>query len=258
MSDHSTDPGIGEEPHLRGGSFEADPSEAQAKENLRVGKFDRDPIEQRVEHGVWDEPSLSSELAGDKPKGAATFRSWIERGRARTGFFRSWTVTALVAAVAGPFAILGAFMGQNAAGGSAIGILVLVVFAPVIEETMKIAAAAYVVEKRPWLFTSSTQIIICCLAGGFIFAAIENLLYLHVYVPDPPEWLPRWRWTVCVALHMGCSLIAGMGLVRIWRGVWGNMSRAKLSLGYPYVLVAVIIHGTYNGFAFLLNAASWF
>ena len=99
------------------------------------------------------------------------------------------------------------------------------------------------------------QIVICALAGGLVFAVIENFLYLHVAIKNPPEWLIYWRWTVCVALHTGCSLIAGLGLMRIWADTTVNRVRPRLSLGSPLLLTAVIIHGCYNGFAVILSLA---
>jgi hypothetical protein len=217
--------------------------------SLREGEA-RDP-DAEVEHGVWEEPALSPELAGSAPPDQITYSRWLEEGRARTDAAWSWMVTAGVALVAGPWAILGAFMGSG--GHSLFWIVTVVAVAPVVEETMKIAAATYVIEKRPYLFTSRAQILICALSAGLVFAAIENVLYLTMHRARNPELFAMWRWTVCTALHMGCSLVASLGLAKVWRGVWETMSRPRLTLGFPYLLAAVIIHGGYNGLVTLLG-----
>ncbi len=250
MNAQNHDPSIENEPHRRGARFS--PDESEAKAHRTVSKVaDKQTEDDRVEHSVWDEPGLSPQLAGDVPHDALTYAGWLERRIAETGFLKSWAVTALVALAAGPWAILAAFLGAYDQAGW--GIINVTVIGPLMEEAMKVAAALWVVEKKPFLFLSRLQIGYCALAGGFVFAVIENLLYLHVYVPDPPPALVQWRWTVCVALHMGCSLIAGLGLMRIWSHTITTKTKPHLALGAPYGLTAVVIHASYNGFAVLLS-----
>ncbi len=250
MSGPSKDPSVSDEPHLRGRQLKLDPSEASAERALERSRRKSDPEEDKVEHGVWDEPALSAELAGAAPEGSL-YADWLARRREATGPAKSWAVTAGLALLAGPWAILGAFYGS---GETVLGVLTIVVFGPVAEETMKIAAATYVVEKRPFLFRSAVQILVAALAGGLVFATIENLLYLNLYIPDPTPGIARWRWSVCVAMHMGCSLVAALGLVRVWRDAWERRARPRLALGYPYLVTAIVIHGTYNALAVTLHA----
>lgn len=253
MSGPSRDPSVFDEPHLHKKRPKLDPSEARAERALEISRRKGDSEDERLEHGVWDEPTFSPELAGTAPPGA-TYSDWLERRRAGVGLARPWAVTALVALSAGPWAVLGAFMGS---GGTAFSILAIIMFGPVAEETMKIAAATYVVEKRPYLFTTSAQIIIAALAGGLAFGALENLLYLNTYIPDPKPGMIRWRWTVCIAMHAGCSLVAALGLVRTWRDAWRRTGRPRLTLGYPYLVAAIAIHGAYNAFAVALHLAHY-
>lgn len=244
--------GIEREPHLRDGGFRPDPSEEKAWRALR----DRGPMPEaeRAEQGVWDEPALSRELAGPTPDGALTYESWLVRRRAQTTVARTWGVTLLLAVAAGPWALLGAFWGS---GQTVSTFVAAVIFAPLVEETMKTAAALWVVEKRPYLFTSRLQIALCVLAAGFVFAVVENLMYLNVYVPDPPAGLAAWRWTVCTALHMGCAFVGGLGLMRIWGRTTATYTPPRISLGYPYLACAMVIHGTYNAGAVLLEMSNF-
>ncbi len=251
MSDPDSDPSVFKEPHLRGRGYHPDPSEARAERTLSKANRHQSE-EEKLEHSVWEEPGLSRELAGEVPPDEFTYSDWLEKRRAAVGLGKSWTVTLAIALAGGAWAIFGALWGR---GETALSLLVIVVFAPVVEEAMKTALALYVVEKKPYLFRSTAQIAFCVLVSGLTFASVENVLYLHVYIPHPPAFLAPWRWTVCVAMHMGCSLIAGLGLMRIWKDAWARRARANLSLGYPYLLAAAVIHGVYNGLAVLFSAA---
>ena len=254
MSVPSRDDSVFDEPHVRGGGYRPDPSEARVSSAGEGTDRGDESEDERVEHTVWDEPGLSPVLAGAVPPAELTYRRWLEKRRGQVSPAKSWMVTFLVVLVAGPWAFLGAFWGR---GQTAFSIVALVLFGPIVEEMMKNAVGLYVVEKRPFLFRSSGQIAVCALAGGFVFAALENLLYLGVYTSSASIALVQWRWTVCVAMHMGCSLIVGMGLIRIWRDTWQRLARPRITLGFPFIVAAVIAHGAYNGFALVLAAAGY-
>ncbi|NQT53907.1 PrsW family intramembrane metalloprotease [bacterium] len=248
MPKPSRDPSVHAEPHRRDDGFRPDPSERRAERALRrAGKPSTD---ERVDHSVWDEPGLTPELAGPTPDDALTYERWFERRHVETGLVKSWSVTLAIALAAGPWAVLGAFWGS---GATLFSVVAMVAVGPVVEEMMKVAVGLWVVERKPYLFLTSTQVMLCALCGGLVFAAIENVLYLHVYIPNPSDWLVRWRWTVCVALHVGCSAIAGMGIMRMWRDGMKRRARPRLSLAFPYLTLAAIIHGTYNAFAIVLS-----
>jgi hypothetical protein len=202
-----------------------------------------------ADRSVWDEPVLSPALAGAPAPDAPTYAAWLRDRQARTAASATWATTIAVALAAGPWAVLGAFMG----GESTFGFLLLTVIGPIVEEVMKTAAAAYVVERRPYLFSSRVQILLCGVAAGLVFAAIENVLYLKVYVKNPGADLIAWRWTVCTFLHMGCTLIASLGLARIWSATDRSATRPDLALGYPYLVTAIVVHGSYNTLALLLS-----
>ena len=249
MKEPSDDPSIEHEPYFRGGGFTPDPSEIKARRTVS-DSVEKQSDDDRVEHTVWDEPALSRDLAGEVPSDALTYAGWIEKRMAETSVGYSWTIAAVIAIAAGPWAIFGALTGG---GQTAFSIAMITIFGPVMEEMTKVAAALWVVEKRPFLFRSRLQIALCVLAGALVFAAVENVLYLKVYVREPSELLIRWRWTVCVALHMGCSFVAGLGLMRIWHSTIENRTRPKLTSGAAYMVTAIVIHGVYNGFAVLLS-----
>lgn len=199
------------------------------------------------DQSVWDEPALSSELAGEPPPEAQSYCNWLQEARARTSADKTWIVTVAASLLAGPWAILGAILGSLETATTRF--FLIVVFGPLVEEIMKIAIPLLVVERAPHLFRRGSQILLCAFSGGLLFACIENLIYLNIYVPDPSPGLTLWRWTACVALHSFCSLLGGWGVLRIWRDTWRRMDRPRLGLAVPPLAAAAVIHGAYNGLA---------
>lgn len=249
----SRQPDIEHEPHLRHTNFVSDLTESLAAGRLAREQA-RDSAADRVEHTVWDEPALSSELAGEPGDGELTYRRWLTANIASTPIAKTWLVTLLVALAAGPWGVLGAMFSS---GGSSFSVMLYSVFGPVTEEVTKIAAALWVVEKRPFLFCSKLQVLLCAVCGGLAFAAIENLLYLYVYVPKHSMVFVQWRWKVCVGLHAGCSFVAGIGLARIWDNSIRLQQRPKLALGVPWFVIAMAGHGLYNFAVSVAQAAGW-
>jgi RsiW-degrading membrane proteinase PrsW (M82 family) len=259
MSDPSNDPSVQFEPHfapLLGGSAPSPPSPSDV-ESAAV----EEPSSPEVDHTVWDEPTLSSELSGTAGAGQLTYARWLDERIAATSFAKSALVTLLVALAAGPFGVFGALFGSlsgiGPGGFSAAGLIAVCVVGPVTEEIMKIALAMWIVEKRPYLFKAIWQILLAAAAGGVFFGAIENLIYLNVYIPDPSASLIRWRWTVCMGLHSNCSFVAGVGLARIWDHAIRNRVPPQLGKGMPWFATAMIGHGLYNFTAAVGEMSGW-
>lgn len=249
----SRDPSIEHEPHLSGAATPLDAIDAKP---ALAGVAPSAPDD--VEHTVWDEPSLVARCNVEAPEGQLTYARWLDAGVARTTWLDSWVTTLLVVLAAGPWGVVGAFAAGSA--GSEVtfyGVLGAVVLAPVTEEITKLAAALWVVEKRPHWFKSLWQILACAAAGGLAFAAIENLIYTNFYVPNGGAAFRAWRWTVCVGLHLNCSVLAGFGLVRIWSNALRERRRPELALGMPYFAMAMVGHGLYNLGVTVAEAAGW-
>jgi hypothetical protein len=239
---------IRNEPQYLAEYYELDPSEQRAQRPERT----TDQVE-RVEHTVWDEPTIASELSGQLEPDI-TYASWLSQNIAQTSWFDSWAVTVLVACAAGPWGVLGAFAGANATG---FALLAMCVFGPIAEEVSKVAAAMWIVEKRPYCYLSGAQILFCAACGGLAFASIENLIYMYVYVPDHSREFVAFRWTVCVALHMSCSTMAGLGLVKVWRESITNLQKPRLELAYSWMATAMVCHGIYNFTVTILQLTGW-
>jgi len=268
MRRRPTDQSVFNEPHMRpppppppadGVLGYAQPDTPDAREidvnqDVRFEPTYAASLQPPVEHSVWNEPTVSPQQARDAAMNPAqlTYARWLEAGRARWTPLQSWGLTLLVALAAGPWAVFGALL---SGGQSVSGALLLVLFGPLTEELMKIAGVMLVIEKWPYALRGAAQVVICSVAGGLAFAAIENLLYLHIYVPHPSQQLVLWRWTGCVALHTVCSFVAGLGAVRVWRRVWRDHAPPKLSLALPFLIAASVAHGFYNAAALVVELA---
>ena len=93
--------------------------------------------------------------------------------------------------------------------------------------------------------------------SALIFATVENLVYIHVYALasplDHPAMFAEFRWTVCTALHVSCSVIASLGLIRVWHRMNERGEPADLAHAYPLFAIAMALHGLYNGAALFLG-----
>lgn len=255
----SIDPSIEFEPHLQTDRMPLPPSAHGVTEEgylLDAQQSRPDPNRSAdadaVEHTVWDEPALAGDLAGTVPEDQMTYGRWLAGRIAATDGATSWGMTLLIILSAGPWGILGALMSQSGATGIGFGgLLAAVILAPITEEITKVATALWAVEKRPYWFKSAWQIMLTAAAGGLAFAAIENLIYLNVYAPGKGSSFAAWRWIVCTGLHLTCSSIAGVGLVRIWRGSVRDLRRPELADGMPFFAAAMVLHGLYNAAATL-------
>ncbi|MFO0831339.1 MAG: PrsW family glutamic-type intramembrane protease [Phycisphaerales bacterium] len=189
---------------------------------------------------VWDEPSLSPELAGSTPTDAETYRAWYDRMQLRTGPGKSLLYALAVAMLSGPMGVLTAFWEAH------WDILAMVLWGPAAEEVGKTALIAFLVERFPYLFRSWARVVWIGAVSGLAFAVIENLIYFNVYIPHADATVHVWRWTVCTALHTCCTSIACTGLARAWRIGSERHKRPNLSDGFAMMVLAICVHGLYN------------
>jgi RsiW-degrading membrane proteinase PrsW (M82 family) len=201
---------------------------------------------------VRDEPTTDTVLAGSPPAGSRTYAGWLQDGMARTSATKSWLVVVGLVLISGLWSVMGAVLNQVTVT-SAGWLLLAVVVGPVSEEMMKASATLMTIEKWPYIFRSPFQIILCCLAAAAGFSALENLIYLHIYIQDASQVIVIWRWTVCMVMHCGSSLIVSLGLVRIWRQVMDTGASPRVSLATTYIIAGAALHGSYNLIAVLIS-----
>ena len=283
------DQGIEHEPHLTGRG-EVDPSEARADRVLSRGSNAEASAAERAMHSVYDElpvfpptgamrpadpdavqaddwyceacgfnlrglrvrdacPECGHSNTAPRPRpGQARYATFLADRVRQTSENKSWIITATVTLLGGVWAVFGTLI-------TGTGPLGAIVFGPVLEEVMKIAAVLVIVETRPWLFKSTRQIVFAAIASAAVFAIIENVLYLNVYVRVHAPMLALWRWTICVMLHTGCTALAVVGVVRIWQRTMRTFTRPQVDLGMPWLVAAAIVHGAYNGLVTILEVA---
>lgn len=297
MAKPDHDPSVFAEPHLRGGPLRPDASEARAASNLERERRGEDVRDDVAQHSVFDEvhtlpehgaktveqdwscsqcgynlrglPSGRPcpecgyvELYRPPPGDAASYSTWLMQRRNRTTPTQSRIAIAGVALVGGVMGVMGTFV-QTFNGGLVTalpigGLLSAIIIGPPIEEIMKIAALGMLVETRPFLIRSPSQIVKASLAAGLGFAVIENLLYLNVYIPNPTITLILWRWLICSTMHIACTMIAGRGVARVWERTLREGRPPRMDLALPAFTTAAIIHGSYNAAAIGLERIGWF
>ena len=242
----TADPSVFAEPWMKSAIHHGDINDSPV---IDTNSFTRP----EVDHSVWDEPGLSRSLSGEAPDHAVTWFGYYLQMRESTSVKMSWLITIVTAIIGGPLAIPGTLV----EGATQSGLLTIIAIGPTIEEIMKIALPLWIVEKRPWLFRSSTQILICCFASGLAFAAVENVIYLRFYIPNPTVSLAQWRWTICVLLHSSCSLLAGVGVMRMWKSFQAEKTTPQISYLRTALLSAIILHGSYNAIATFLETVGF-
>lgn len=249
----SRDDSIFNEPHMKAAAGIRGTGPTPAEKAVEPPIQPPDPalqsLDERLEHSIWNEPTISDRFVPNDPRDRIDYQEWLDQRRERTSALKSWSVTLLICLVAGPASIASVAL-VDVFDRS---LLMLVVFGPVAEELAKNLIGLYVAEKRPYLFKSSGQILLCSAMGGLVFALIENLLYLHVYIENPSPGLVLWRYTICVALHMICAVIAGLGVRKLWLTAVNEHKRPDVSSATPYFAVAATLHGLYNLMAVTLD-----
>ncbi len=219
------------------------------------GAFQPDPCEQKVpaidghedeistvRDSVLNEPAFTGQLK------QAHLGQWLAQKRAECTLAGNWAVTLVAAFVGGLFAIVGALMTTDAQ--SWVTFLLIVLFAPIVEELLKQSGMIYLLEKKPYRICTAAQFIVAAVISALIFAAIENLMYIHltanmVGIEDIVKF-SSFRWKYCTLLHVSCSVIASLGLLRVWKKQLAEGRAADLAYGFWPFVTAMVIHGGYN------------
>lgn len=226
---------VGDEPALRhGGGFEPDPAERKAVPARPL----RDRYEE-LRDSVFNEPF--------QPDNARTFRAELDRRSARLSGPLRFRITAAAGILGGIAAVPCVFLAGTPGWG---GVVYLTLFGPAAEELLKQLGMLYLLEKRPYTVSRRWQFPLAAFFGGLLFATVENLVYAHIYLARLPAAelgrIMAFRWTICTALHVGCTLISGLGLERAWRESRQAGTPFNLQPACLYFAAAITLHGLYN------------
>ena len=136
-----------------------------------------------------------------------------------------------------------------------IGILLLVVVAPAVEEICKPLAIVFLLDKRPHWLRGPGEIMILAACSALVFATLENLLYIFVNNPNGPAAFVIFRLTICTLLHVTASTVFGAGLAKMWRHIRDKGGHFDIDVCFKYYVTAVVIHGGYNAAVLILTWA---
>lgn len=248
----NNDPSVQFEPHLRNSQFDLDPSELKAEKILSKNKISEYDL---INNSVWDEPGFETSSGYEEAK--KNYAAWLKEKINSTSITKTWLTVLFLICFSALWAVVGVFM-TVLEGKGVGGLFAAIVFAPAIEEVLKISAPLIVVEQRSFLFKAPVQIFLCCLCSGFFFAAIENLIYLNIYIQEPSELIVIWRWTVCVLLHGTSCSISSFGIISIWKRTICEFRKPELSLMNKYLISAIVLHSLYNTFAVIMEQFGFF
>lgn len=150
-------------------------------------------------------------------------------------------LTLLIAMAGGVFAVVGAFI-EEALHGLFFAPFVA---APIIEEALKPSGVYLLLAKWPNTLRSQAYTAFLAALGGLLFAVIENILYLEVYIPEPTHAVVLVRWSAGLTMHMLCSFIVGFGInQRLLASARGEVP--FLSGNKKFFVIAMVIHSLYN------------
>ena len=169
-------------------------------------------------------------------------------------------LSVLAGVAGGLFAVPAVFLdtfGSSLGFGIVVGALILVVIGPFTEETLKQSGAVFQLEKMRGSIRHGWQFFLSGALGGAVFGVLENLIYQYIYLRNlSPEKLAdvmAFRWTICTALHILCTVISSMGLRRVWRESLAKERPFRLSDAFPWFAAATAVHGLYNLSMLLLD-----
>jgi hypothetical protein len=193
---------------------------------------------------------------GDSPEYRELFRLEQERYPASVAPFLS----VLAGVAGGLFAVPAVFLdtfGSSLGFGLVIGSLIVVIVGPFTEETLKQSGAVFQLEKMRGSIRHDWQFFLSGALGGAVFSVLENLIYQYIYLRTlPPEKLAdvmAFRWTICTALHILCTVISSMGLRHVWRESLEKERPCRIYDAFPWFAAATAVHGLYNLSMTLLN-----
>ena len=136
-------------------------------------------------------------------------------------------------------------------------LLLPLVGAPIIEELVKPFGVYLLLARWPRLLRGRLHTALLAALAGLSFGLIEALVYVTVYVPDPPDWFVTYRFSVPLVMHATASFIVGLGINRgllDWAGRGAPLPKSTRN----FYLAGIGLHAVFNTTAIALTIAGVF
>jgi len=161
---------------------------------------------------------------------------------------------ALVAIAGGVLGIFGAIVQELRAGG---WLLLPILGAPVIEEALKPAGVYILLARWPFVLRDRLFTAFLSALGGLTFGIVEAVVYVTIYVDNPPDWFVTYRFTLPLIIHTTGSFIVGLAINRsLVDWAQGRAPLPKRSRNLYFTAMA--LHGIFNTVAMALSFAGVF
>ena len=148
----------------------------------------------------------------------------------------------LIAVLGGALGILGAFIEEVRSGGF---ILLPFIGAPVIEEMLKPLGLYLLLARWPRLLLGQLHTAVLSALAGLTFGVIEALVYVNVYVSDPPDWFVAYRFSLPLLLHTTASFIVGLG-VSPGLLAWASRGEPFPRASRNFYIAGIALHALFN------------
>lgn len=190
----------------------------------------------------------------DSPNVTRTDAPPLPEGETRSPSPLGLLLAVAIALLGGAFGIFGAFVQEFRAGG-----LLLLPFlgAPIIEELVKPSGVYLLLARWPRLLRGRLHTALLSAVGGLSFGVVEAVVYVTLYVRDPPDWFVTYRFTLPLVLHATASFIVGLGINRgllDWAGKGSPLPKATRN----FYLAGIGLHAAFNTTVMALAIAGFF
>jgi len=251
----SNDPDIRNEPHLQQGAMypKFDPAiDTPLGLDSAAVEFSI-ASEEDIDHSVWAEPTLNPDVSSAVPESALTYRKWLDQRTSSWSEFSAWTVTFGVVSLSIPFAAFAAIVSWVTSNLFVVSdLIVACLMGPLLQELCKILVPLWIVEKRPYFFTTWFQFLLIAIVTATTFSVVSNF-FLSLAVPEVTTSVFIFQWVGVLGLNLITASIANFGLEKIWRTSIKQGKPPRLEIGYPYFATAIGLH-----VVFAIGTTIWF
>ncbi len=147
------------------------------------------------------------------------------------------------AVLGGVLGILGAAFQELRTGG--VFLLLPFVGAPIIEELLKPSGIYILLVRWPRLLRGQLHTALLAAVSGLSFGLIEAVVYVTVYVSDPPDWFVTYRFTLPLLVHATASFIVGLGInerLLAWARDGAPLPKANRN----FIIAGIALHAVFN------------